>query len=162
MTRAWKSTHLLTLKSAMQSARIVLHIEREMSLHLDYCASFGLTKKDIESFPETLGTQPFSPSLLIVIWHKARIFKIDSMHGIQQIHPRRGPIGRLARITDGSSAMLDRIRRHRQQTLHGEGHPSRGEPILEVDWELCRGWLYRGCPVGIGYVSSFFLLFFSF
>lgn len=51
----------------MQSARIVLHIEREMSLHLDYCASFGLTKKDIESFPETLGMQPFSPSLLIVI-----------------------------------------------------------------------------------------------
>lgn len=48
----------------MQSARIVLHIEREMSLHLDYCASFGLSKKDIENFPETLGMQPFSLSLL--------------------------------------------------------------------------------------------------
>lgn len=38
-----------------QSARIVLHIEREMSLHVDYCASFGLSKADMENTPETNG-----------------------------------------------------------------------------------------------------------
>lgn len=27
-----------------------------MSLHLDYCASFGLTKGEIESYPETQGS----------------------------------------------------------------------------------------------------------
>ena len=43
-------THTIT-----QSARIVLHIEREMSLHLDYCASFGLSIEDIEKSPESIG-----------------------------------------------------------------------------------------------------------
>lgn len=38
-----------------QSAQIVLHIQREMSLHLDYCASFGLSKQEMEASPETIG-----------------------------------------------------------------------------------------------------------
>jgi hypothetical protein len=38
-----------------QSAQIVLHIKREMSLHLDYCASFGLSKKEMEASSETIG-----------------------------------------------------------------------------------------------------------
>lgn len=38
-----------------QSARIVLHIQREMALHLDYCASFGLSKQEMEAHPETVG-----------------------------------------------------------------------------------------------------------
>lgn len=41
--------------TGLQSARIVLHIQREMALHLDYCASFGLSKQDIEAHPETTG-----------------------------------------------------------------------------------------------------------
>lgn len=38
-----------------QSSQIVLHIERETALHLDYCASFGLTKEEMERTPEHLG-----------------------------------------------------------------------------------------------------------
>lgn len=38
-----------------QSAEIVLHIQHEMALHLEYCASFGLSKQDMEAHPETIG-----------------------------------------------------------------------------------------------------------
>lgn len=44
-------SHLIRI----QSARIVLHIQREMALHLDYCASFGLSKEEIEAHTETIG-----------------------------------------------------------------------------------------------------------
>lgn len=37
-----------------------------MALHLDYCASFGLSKQDIESHPETIGKSSL-PSLQIKI-----------------------------------------------------------------------------------------------
>lgn len=39
----------------MQSAKIVLHIEREMALHLDYCRGFGLSRSDIERQEENQG-----------------------------------------------------------------------------------------------------------
>lgn len=39
----------------IQSSSIVLHIQREMALHLDYCASFGLSKEEIEVQRETIG-----------------------------------------------------------------------------------------------------------
>ncbi|KAJ5882081.1 heme oxygenase-like multi-helical [Penicillium soppii] len=38
------------------SAQIVLHIQREMALHIDYCTSFGLSKQEMEDTPETIGS----------------------------------------------------------------------------------------------------------
>ncbi|KAI9368503.1 DNA polymerase family B-domain-containing protein [Aspergillus egyptiacus] len=43
------------MESIAASANIVLHIQRETALHLDYCASFGLTKEEMEKVPESLG-----------------------------------------------------------------------------------------------------------
>lgn len=43
-----------------QSAQIVLHIQREMALHIDYCASFGLSTQEMEETPETIGKGAFS------------------------------------------------------------------------------------------------------
>ncbi|EFE42898.1 hypothetical protein TRV_02263 [Trichophyton verrucosum HKI 0517] len=46
------------------SAQIVLHIQHEMKLHLDYCASFGLSKEDIESSKESLTCTAYSRYIL--------------------------------------------------------------------------------------------------
>jgi hydroxymethylpyrimidine/phosphomethylpyrimidine kinase len=51
----WILLFMAYLIQPIQSARIVLHIEREMALHLEYCASFGLTKQEMENHPETIG-----------------------------------------------------------------------------------------------------------
>jgi thiaminase len=37
-----------TMAAITASANIILHIEREMQLHLSYCAEFGITKADLE------------------------------------------------------------------------------------------------------------------
>ncbi|KAJ5044936.1 trifunctional hydroxymethylpyrimidine kinase/phosphomethylpyrimidine kinase/thiaminase [Penicillium rubens] len=44
-----------SMSSIAASAEIVLHIKREMALHIDYCASFGLSKQEMEGTPETIG-----------------------------------------------------------------------------------------------------------
>jgi len=41
------------LEDIVRSAEIVLHINREMSLHLGYCAKFGLSKEDILKVEES-------------------------------------------------------------------------------------------------------------
>jgi len=38
-----------------------------MALHLDYCASFGLSKQEMESFPETIGTHSLLIPLFFVV-----------------------------------------------------------------------------------------------
>ena len=38
-----------------EGAAIVLHIEREMKLHLDYCKTFGVSKETMEAADEHLG-----------------------------------------------------------------------------------------------------------
>ena len=38
-----------------KSASIVLHIQHEMGLHLEYCKSFGLEKAEIERQKESIG-----------------------------------------------------------------------------------------------------------
>lgn len=51
----WVLVPMAYLIQPIQSAQIVLHIEREMALHLEYCASFGLSKQEMENQPETIG-----------------------------------------------------------------------------------------------------------
>lgn len=126
----------------MQSARIVLHIERETALHVDYCASFGLSKDEMEKCPETNGMS-YSSSLKYPT-------NFSSMYCIQQIHPGHWSIGGLARTTNGPGTMSDRVRRYRQTPVHGEEHRPRGQPVLEVDRELRCGRLHGGSPTGIG------------
>ncbi|EEQ31982.1 thiamine-4 [Microsporum canis CBS 113480] len=46
------------------SSKIVLHIQHEMKLHLDYCASFGLSKEDIENSKESLTCTAYSRYIL--------------------------------------------------------------------------------------------------
>jgi len=58
---AYKSS---SMSSITASADIVLHIEREMSLHLDYCAEFGLSKQDIERHKESLACVAYSRYVL--------------------------------------------------------------------------------------------------
>lgn len=41
------------LDKIVRSAEIILHINREMALHLSYCADFGLSKEDIVKVPES-------------------------------------------------------------------------------------------------------------
>lgn len=40
-----------------KGAKIVTHIYTEMQLHLDYCESFGVSKKEIEATEEQQGKQ---------------------------------------------------------------------------------------------------------
>ncbi|KAJ5176049.1 Phosphomethylpyrimidine kinase type-1 [Penicillium canariense] len=54
------------MDSIAASARIVLHIQREMALHLDYCASFGLSKQEMEAHPETIACTAYSRFILDV------------------------------------------------------------------------------------------------
>lgn len=39
----------------MESAGIILHIHREMALHINYCEGFGMTKAEIEAAEESQG-----------------------------------------------------------------------------------------------------------
>ncbi|KAJ5724628.1 hypothetical protein N7493_006356 [Penicillium malachiteum] len=55
-----------SMDSIAASAQIVLHIQREMALHLDYCASFGLSKEDMEAHPETIACTAYSRYILDV------------------------------------------------------------------------------------------------
>ncbi|KAH1493987.1 hypothetical protein LV164_003071 [Aspergillus fumigatus] len=55
-----------SMASVAASAKIVLHIERETALHLDYCASFGLSKAEMESYPESLACTAYSRYILDV------------------------------------------------------------------------------------------------
>ncbi|KAI2097726.1 trifunctional hydroxymethylpyrimidine kinase/phosphomethylpyrimidine kinase/thiaminase [Ophidiomyces ophidiicola] len=55
-----------TMEGISASAKIVLHIEREMALHLDYCASFGLSKEDIEFHKESQACTAYSRYILDV------------------------------------------------------------------------------------------------
>lgn len=58
---AYKSTSIDTITA---SAQIVLHIEREMELHLDYCKSFGLLKEDILKHKESMACVAYSRYVL--------------------------------------------------------------------------------------------------
>lgn len=58
---AYKSTDMATITA---SAQIVLHIEREMELHLGYCKEFGLSKEDIVSQKESLACVAYSRYVL--------------------------------------------------------------------------------------------------
>lgn len=46
---------IVTNMTPIQGAEEILHIQREMSLHLDYCAKFGLSKKEVEEHEEHQG-----------------------------------------------------------------------------------------------------------
>lgn len=58
---AYKSTDM---DSITASAQIVMHIEREMELHLGYCKEFGLTKQDILQRRESLACVAYSRYVL--------------------------------------------------------------------------------------------------
>ena len=40
----------------VQAASIVLHIDRETNLHIEYCRKFGIEKADMENAVEHVGT----------------------------------------------------------------------------------------------------------
>ncbi|KAF9893880.1 DNA-directed DNA polymerase alpha catalytic subunit pol1 [Aspergillus nanangensis] len=54
------------MESIAASSNIVLHIQRETALHLDYCASFGLSKEQMENCPETIACTAYSRYILDV------------------------------------------------------------------------------------------------
>ncbi|KAE8151287.1 DNA polymerase alpha, catalytic subunit [Aspergillus avenaceus] len=54
------------MESIAASSQIVLHIQRETALHLDYCASFGLSKEEMEKTPETIACTAYSRYILDV------------------------------------------------------------------------------------------------
>lgn len=58
---AYKSTDMDAITA---SAQIVLHIEREMQLHLEYCKDFGLTKEEILKRKESLACTAYSRYVL--------------------------------------------------------------------------------------------------
>ncbi|KAI5803926.1 Phosphomethylpyrimidine kinase-domain-containing protein [Geopyxis carbonaria] len=54
------------IDSIAASAQIILHIQREMSLHIGYCESFGLSKAQIESAKETMACTAYTRYVLDV------------------------------------------------------------------------------------------------
>jgi len=58
---AYKSTDMDAITA---SAQIVMHIDREMELHLDYCKEFGLSKEDIVKQKESLACVAYSRYVL--------------------------------------------------------------------------------------------------
>lgn len=44
-----------TLLTCIQSAEIVLHIQEEINLHIDFCKGYGLSIEDIEGQEEDQG-----------------------------------------------------------------------------------------------------------
>lgn len=58
---AYKSTGM---DAIVASAQIVLHIETEMKLHLEYCKEFGLSKQDILKQKESLACVAYSRYVL--------------------------------------------------------------------------------------------------
>ena len=54
------------MRDVVRSAEIVLHIQKEMQLHLEYCAEFGLTQADIENTPESTAGTAYSRYVLDV------------------------------------------------------------------------------------------------
>lgn len=56
-----------------------------MALHLDYCASFGLSKQDMESFPETIGTFPIPGAVIIPFVANTSIRKRQHVQDIVDI-----------------------------------------------------------------------------
>ncbi|KAK2759426.1 hypothetical protein FQN54_002904 [Arachnomyces sp. PD_36] len=55
-----------TMEGISASSQIVLHIERETALHLDYCASFGLSRGEIEKHEESQACTAYSRYILDV------------------------------------------------------------------------------------------------
>lgn len=47
--KALSASKIKSIEGITAEAEIMLHIQREMSLHITYCASFGLTKEQIQS-----------------------------------------------------------------------------------------------------------------
>ena len=55
-----------TMETITASAQIILHIQREMELHLSYCEDFGITKAQIEGTKESLACTAYSRYVLDV------------------------------------------------------------------------------------------------
>ena len=60
---AYKSKSMSAITA---SAQIVLHIDRESQLHLDYCEQFGLSRADIENHKESLACVAYGRYVLDV------------------------------------------------------------------------------------------------
>lgn len=60
---AYKSRSMAAIAA---SASIIMHIEREQALHVDYCAEFGLTREQMEMAPESLACTAYSRYILDV------------------------------------------------------------------------------------------------
>jgi len=60
---AYKSTEIDAITASTQ---IVMHIDKEMELHLDYCKEFGLSKEDIVKQKESLACVAYSRYVLDV------------------------------------------------------------------------------------------------
>ncbi|KAL1976837.1 hypothetical protein VTN31DRAFT_3119 [Thermomyces dupontii] len=52
------------MESIAASAKIVMHIKTEMELHLNYCASFGITREEMERTPEKQACTAYSRYIL--------------------------------------------------------------------------------------------------
>ena len=52
------------MRQITANAVIILHIEREMQLHLQYCSEFGITKQQIEGTRESVACQAYSRYIL--------------------------------------------------------------------------------------------------
>ncbi|KAI9782648.1 MAG: hypothetical protein M1835_003990 [Candelina submexicana] len=53
-----------TMDSVAKSAEVVLHVHREMSMHIDYCNSFGLSRHEMESEEESLACTAYTRYVL--------------------------------------------------------------------------------------------------
>ncbi|KAJ6172580.1 heme oxygenase-like multi-helical [Penicillium chermesinum] len=80
------------MDSIAASSNIVLHIQREMALHLDYCASFGLSKRRSKHTRETIACTAYSRFILDVgqseDWLALQMALAPCLHGYGAIAKR--------------------------------------------------------------------------
>ena len=108
-----------------------------MSLHLDYCAEFGLSKNEVEEQEEHQGK---TLTLSSCCKKKPVQLTIHSLHGLHPLRPRHSALRKLVRATNCLRALPSGLWHHRKKALgrpgNGEGA---GQSVLEVDTELCGG-----------------------
>ncbi|ODQ54722.1 hypothetical protein SAICODRAFT_54115 [Saitoella complicata NRRL Y-17804] len=86
---AYKATNMPDITA---SAEIILHIAKEMELHISYCAEFGLSRDDLENGKESMQTLAYSRYILDIgtsqSWLALQVALAACLHGYHHIAAR--------------------------------------------------------------------------
>lgn len=150
---------LCILLTSSQASGIVLHIERETSLHLTYCEGFGITREEMEKTEEKMACTAytryesidvaFDTILLIPFASHCRAFSFGSPSAGRTPHadpftptkicPGRRTVRGFAGASSGSRALSAWLWCGSQDASRRQALDSKRKPVLDVDRKLrCR------------------------